>query len=350
MTDKLKRKCELLIKNRESIMKGFKSEQKQMGIAAGLLYAGADMEADVEKLKVCMEIMEAHTEVFSGFRKDVKLALLSKMAMSEDPEKYIADVVTVSGMIGKGKKSDNAYTILAAMLICDQGKQNEAAAVIERYEELMGRMEKTHPILTSSEDISYAMLLALSGRNIDDVMEDMEEAGKYLKENGGLGAGKNALQGLSEVLALTEGDMKNRCDRLAEICRIFKEKKLAFGKGTELGTLVPLLGIDEKPEVLVDEIIEAEEFLKKSKDFDGNSAGQENRLMFAAILVAECYGEKSLSNDNAVISNAVAAIKTTRIALVVNAITNILPGMLEGFASAGGGSGSSAGSVSANSV
>ena len=47
MTDKLKRKCELLIKNRESIMKGFKSEQKQMGIAAGLLYAGADMEADI---------------------------------------------------------------------------------------------------------------------------------------------------------------------------------------------------------------------------------------------------------------------------------------------------------------
>ena len=173
MTETLRRKCELFSANHTAISKKFMFEKDVMSIAAGLIFTGADQEADIEKMSGCRKILSEHTSFFSEYREDVKLALLSEMSLSDEPEQYIDDVKKVYKKLHKRKLRDNSYMVLAAMLICGLGRQDDADEIVEKHNELMKQMDKLHPILTNSEDISYVILLSLSDRPIDSIISDM---------------------------------------------------------------------------------------------------------------------------------------------------------------------------------
>ena len=95
MNEVLQRKCVLFDQNRTVISKKFKFEKPIMSIAAGLIYTGADREVDIEKMTECPDILKRHAGHFSEYRDIVKLALISEMALSDEPEQYIDDVKSV---------------------------------------------------------------------------------------------------------------------------------------------------------------------------------------------------------------------------------------------------------------
>jgi hypothetical protein len=95
MTDTLKSKCELFEQNRSVISKKFMFEKDLMSISAGLIFTGAGKEADIDKLNECRVILNKHTGLFSEYRDSIKMALLSEMALTDDPAQYIEDVKTV---------------------------------------------------------------------------------------------------------------------------------------------------------------------------------------------------------------------------------------------------------------
>ncbi|MCR5205217.1 MAG: DUF4003 domain-containing protein [Lachnospiraceae bacterium] len=332
MREELRAKCELLIKNRDIIRDSFRFEKELMSIVAGLIFTGEDREADAEKLKECRKILKKNTGVFSKFRDEVELALLSKMVLSDNPEKYLNDVVTVYKEFVKKKIPDNSYVIQAAALLCEQGRMDCTDAVIERYKELMKLMNDEHPLITSSEDISYVMLLALTDRNIKVILNDIEECITYLKKTCKIDVGSNSTQGLGEVLALTDGDIKSKCDKVFSIYNLFKEKKEKYGTDCEFSALGSLVDIDAEPEVIVEEILEADAFLgenkgfKESKDFD-----RKKRMMFATILVAESYGKDSPSLSNTFISNSLQIIKAQQTAMWISLLLNALPSIIGGL-------------------
>lgn len=323
MKEQIRTKCELLTKNRTSIADKFMFENGLMSVAAGLIYTEADKEADVDRLAACRKILKNSTGVFSTFRKTVELALLSKMALSENPEKYLSDVKTVYEKVRDGKIMDNSYMILSSILICDQGKQDSADEIIARYNEIMKRMNKEHPVLTTSEDISYAMLLALSGRDIDAIISDMEECSNYLKKTCKMKADSNSIQGLSEVLALTDGDIKAKCDKVFTIFNTFADRKADFGTKYELSALGALTDIHIDTDALVDEIIEVEGFLKESKGFQKSSMDREKRLMFATLLVAQNYRQESSVISNSLISSTLEIIKTNQVSMMISVATSL---------------------------
>ena len=102
MTEYLRNKCELFERNRATIAKKFLFEKAMMSIAAGLLFTGADKEADSDRLTECRSILNRHTGIFSEYRDAVKLALISEMALSDDAERYIEDVKAVYQKLHKG--------------------------------------------------------------------------------------------------------------------------------------------------------------------------------------------------------------------------------------------------------
>lgn len=65
--------------------------------------------------------------------------------------------------------------VLVAMLICDLGKQESTDEIIEKKNEIMKQMNDKHPLMTSADDISYTILLALADRDVDAVLSDMNE-------------------------------------------------------------------------------------------------------------------------------------------------------------------------------
>ena len=312
MNSEFTKKLELLAANKKAIDKGFYFEMGISQVVAGLLFASAGKEADIERMKEARAILKKKAGVFSAFRDATELVILARMATAPDMERYIDDLIDVFNVLMKGKVFEDSYMVLTAMIIVDRGRKADAESIKNATNEIMRRMSKRHPILTSSEDLALAALLAMSGRDIDAVMNDMEECYVYTKKELKLRAEANSIQALSQILALTEGDMKAKCDKVAELFAAFKEHGSKFGTYLEFPALGTLLDVQVPTEVLVPEIIEAADFLKKNKGFGGLSMDKKTRLMFAALLASEVYTSSRaasgiISNEALVTNNAIIA-------------------------------------------
>lgn len=321
MNPEFTNKLELLAANKKAIDKGFYFEMGISQVVASLLFASSGKAADIGKMKEARAILKKKAGVFSAFRDATEIVILARMAMASDPEQYIDDVIEVFNVLMKGKIFEDTYMVLTAMIIVDRGRKADAEAIKDRTDEILKIMSKKHPILTSSEDLALAALLAMTDRDIDSIINDMEECYTYTKKELKLKAESNSIQALSQILALNEGDMRAKCDKIAEIFKAFKEHGSKFGTYLEFPALATLLNVSVSTDVIVSEIIEAADFLKQSKGFGGLSMDKKTRLMFAALIAGEVYGSEADSAD-AMISQAV--VTNSAIATIVAEETAIM--------------------------
>lgn len=320
MNQEFTNKLELLAANKQAIDKGFYFEMGMSQVVAGLLFASTGKQADIERMKEARNILKKKAGVFSAFRDATEIVILARMALAPDMEKYIDDLIDVFNVLMKGKVFEDSYMVLTAMIIVDRGRKADAESIKVTTNEIMRRMSKLHPILTSSEDLALAALLAMSGRDIDAVIDDMEECYRYTRKELKLKAESNSIQALSQILAITAGDMKAKCDKVAELFAAFKEHGSKFGTYLEFPALGTLLDVQVPTDVLVPEIIEAADFLKKSKGFGGLSMDKKTRLMFGALLASDVYAGDGDSADifsqNAIATNT-AIITNSAFAMVI---------------------------------
>ena len=324
MNEALNEKCELLIRNRKAVISKFFLDDQLLCLTASLIYTAAGREVDVEELKQCRKILEKNTGVMSNLRANPKLILLSKMATSDDPESYLGNVRDVYAKIHGGKQLENSYMLLAAIQICDLGREQEADELIAKAESIRERMNKDHPFLTASEDTSFIMLLALTEKSVDTIISDIEEAYVYLKDTCKTGASANSIQALSEVLAVSYGDTKEKCDRAVRIFNAFKDRKVKYGKDSEFAVLGSLIDINIDTDTLVNEIIETEAFLDKAKIFKEKETDDKKRLMYASMLAAEVFGKQSAVMDNSIITNTLSTVIGKQISMAITIAMNLV--------------------------
>ncbi|MBO4390304.1 MAG: DUF4003 family protein [Lachnospiraceae bacterium] len=333
MNDLVKEKCGLLEKNRAKLSKEHPLENDLMLVVEGLLFTAAGKEVDTEKMAECRKILKSQTGFFSNMRAETELVITSKMSLSEDPEQYFHDLQTICEKAQEAKFKNNSYLILSGLLICDLGMQGDADVIIAKAKEIMDRMEQEHPILTSSGDTSYVMLLALSYKDVDTILKDLEEGYEYLKSTYKMGVDSNAIQGLCEVLAVTYGDMKSKCDRAARISAEFKKRKSSYNEDQAFSALGALVDIDLSPEEIVTEIIEVADYLKEKKVFTDKDISNKQRLMYSIFLVADACGKDTDVISNPVISNTISILTTRKviqaISVAVQIALNVAPAVTE---------------------
>ena len=293
MKETIKKKCDLLTENREKMVKQFKWNYNLMNLSAALVFTGEGKEPYADRLDECVKILKKNAGIFSSLRSEMEPIVVSKMALADDPQQYISDLKIIYDKLTKGSIFDSAYMVQAAISILDAGKIDEADEIIARYKDLYKKMSKEHPILTSSEDIVFAVLLVMTEKDVDTIVNEMEICYEYLKKEKKIKVGGNEIQGLGEVLALSDGDMIEKCDRVALLYDKFAEHGTKYGRDYgEFASLGALIGIDIDADALVDEIIETAEYLKSCKGFGGFSMDKKQRLMFAAMLVGDAYSDK----------------------------------------------------------
>ena len=318
MRESVQNKCDLLIKNKELIEKEFKWESALKVICAALVFTGAKAEADPERLKECRTILKKNAGMLSTMRAEVEPVVVSRMALSNDPQKYYDDVKMVYDKVTKGDIFDNGFLVQAAMSIVDAGRKDDADEITARYKELYKKMSKEHPFLTGSEDIVFAMLLAMTDKPIDQIISDMEECYNYLKKELKIKVSANEIQGLGEVLALTDGSITEKCDKVAVLYKTFAEHKMPYGTSyNEFASLGSLIDIPVDPDILVDEIIETAEYLKSGKGFGGWTLDKKQRLMFAAMLVGDIYEVDQVMTGASAMSSTIAMVIAEELAVMV---------------------------------
>ena len=315
MREAITRKCDLLIENWKLIHKGFWLENGSLAAIAASAFAEKGQAADVERLKECHKILKKKEGIFSEFRGNSELIVSSKMALSSDPERYLEDVTGVYAKFQKGKVWGSSYRALAAMTICDVGKASEADAVIEKTNEIMKGMNKTHPFLTSDEDTSFAVLLAISDKKTEDILEELEEIYKSLKKKFSLH--DNAVFSLSQVLASYAGNAQDKADKAIEIFDAFAAVGAKYGKGYELASLGTLIGLGAGPEDIASEVAEAADYLKGNRGFGAFDMGKATRLMFGTMIVAGDNSDENYKVGASVISGTVARVIAEQTAMMV---------------------------------
>ena len=322
MIEQVREKCELFTDNYSSVHKKFLLEANLMSVAAALIQTLAGRAADPKKMAECRKILEKKTGILSNFRLTPELVLVSSMTLAEDPTRYLDEILSAYKKISKGKFLEDSYIVIAAILICDFGKQDEIDNIITKSKEIMERMNSKHPVLTSSEDLSLAMFLALSYKDVDTIIKDIDEGYDYLKNTCKVKASSNAVQELCEVLAVSYGDMKEKCDKVLRIYSTFSNHKAEYGSDLEFASLGSLIDIGLDPDSLVREVIEAEEYLK---DKGGNvirTMEKKQRMMYAALLVADACGSTSAVMSGSVLNNTVSMLIAKRISTMISVILN----------------------------
>ncbi len=304
MDEKLQKKCDLLVSNREQIGKAALIQSDLVRTVAAYAYTDEDVEVNVGELKDALKLLKKKQGIFSEFRGNDEMIVATKMVLSGDPEKYIDDAIRVYKLFQKGRFFDSAYRVLAAMTICDAGKADEAEPIIERTNAIVGMMSKKHPFVAGDEAVCFAVLLTLIDKNEETVLEEIETSYKSLKKV----FYDDAAYSLAQILSVYEGSSEQKCGKVMELFDSLRAQKAKYGKGHEVAILGTLVNVPVQKEELVNDIIETAEYLKDKKGFKMLDISKEQRLMIAGMIVSGVYGEESINKNGAIVGGTIAIV------------------------------------------
>ncbi len=312
MREELVRLCQQFIKNRDTVKEASSWGNAYIYPVCAAIFTEKGVEADAPKLRECAAILKEKTGVFSNFRGTAKLAMLSMMATEENPEERLENALKVYGAL-KEHFSSSQYLPLTSMVIADLVEPEEYNRVAARTRKIYDRMKGEHPFLTSGEDSVFAALLGLSDLSEEQIVLETERCYQILKQEFFSG---NAVQSLSHVLALCDGEAKEKCRRTLELYEQLRNRGLKYGREYELATLGVLAMLPVEREQLLSDIADADSFLEGQKGYGVFGIGRKQRLMHAGMLVAGCYVENNTGMMNsAAISGTISLIVAQQAAM-----------------------------------
>ena len=286
-----------LVENYRILSGRNKMEFPEMVLACAGIFLAAGVTPDMNRLAECKKLLKSKAGIFSNFRGSDELLVRCKMALSADPELYFENLEREYQRIKTFFSGEQ--TVLAAMILAEQGSSVEDLA--EKTKQIYKDMKEAHPWLTSENDLPFAALMAVSGRDASSVYAEAEEIYALLGKN--LHADKDTRQMLSHILAIRSGSAEEKCDKLCALADGLKAAGHSLGRGSRLAILCILADSTLPTASLVERICETDDFLKQYKPFHGIfGVGKDCRRMFAVQIV-----HSSLSNEDSLGTSAMVA-------------------------------------------
>ena len=286
MKPELEKLCADYIVNRDTVGKAFRWDSSDLYSVCANMFCACGQAADADRLKECREIIRKHTGLFSKFRsKKVRAMLASMLSLGEKPEDRM-DLANDYFSLLKRHFKGTEYLVLAAFLLTDLADLPLTEETAVRGKQIWRRMNQKHRILTTRTDSVFAMLMAFSGKSEDELIEETEACYQSLRKhfsNGG------AVQTAAQVLALNAGTPEEKSRRLNDLYNALTEAEIKYGHADELAPLAALSLSDAPIPVLVDEIREADGFLKDQKGYGTKENELKKRAMHAVMIVSDMY-------------------------------------------------------------
>lgn len=291
MRESLCEKCDLFIKNRDTVKAALPLESDYLAAVCASLFMNKDILVTGERLKECYKLLKTRVNSFSSFRGMAQLTTVAMLSLVESCEQRLENALEVYSKL-KEYFFSSEYLAVSAMLISDSVEPDRWGAVCQKADEIYRLMKKDHPFLTSSEDSVFAVMMALSSRTGEETLSEAEYCYNILIEKF---RDRNAVQSLSHMLALVDSDRGSAADKCRDTVYLFdalKESKHKYGTGYELATLGVLASLPCSAEETVRDLIEVSDFLKKQKGYGFFGFSREQRLMHAGMIVTcERLGE-----------------------------------------------------------
>lgn len=311
MRDEVRRRCELLIQNRDTMNEVFKWGNNLLNLSAAYTMTSKRMRGDAERLKYFKNLIKERTGAFSNFKGNSHCMVTAMLAGSDRAEKLLADGLQVHELL-KEKLRDSAYLPMAAMSVARFAPKEKYEEIVDRTKDIYDRIKKEHPFLTSAEDCSFCTLLALSEKSVDVLVTEAEACYRFLTEH--TRYPKNSVQSLSHVLALYDGTAEEKCEKVMELYDTLKACGLKYGTNYELPMLGILAMTNTNYEALAEELAEVSTWLSKQKGFGfWGYVSVRQRLMFAGMLLQE---EENEVSETALVHSSIATVIAQQAAML----------------------------------
>lgn len=307
----LQSKCDRLLENWAALQSASPFEYQAMRLAAASLYLAAGKTVDAERLKACKKLLRKKKGVFSNFRGIAELLVRCKMALADDAEAWLERLDGVYGALRNAFSGEQV--LLAAMVITDLTEPGQESAAAARTKDIYAQMREAHPWLTSQEDMPFAALMAVTGKDSSSVYEEAEKVYESLKED--FPASAESRQMLSHLLALYPGHAEVKCARLRSLAVGLKKAKHPLGRHRYIAVLGSLAGAKPPVEALVGMIGETDDYLRQFKPFKGAFGVSGNMRRMIAVQLVE--SELSESGQGAFADAAVSPVVSTSIEVTI---------------------------------
>lgn len=274
------------VANRDAVKSVYKFDGGLQLLSAASLFLSKDVEVDTEKLAACKEQIKKKVNGFSAIRGGLVSTVAAYLALAENPEEML-DKIQVAYKALKKVFTGCDYVVLAAAIMAQNAEKEQFDELVERTKTAYKLMKKDHPLLTGTDDSIACVAFAMSGRDISELVMETEAAYVLLKKRF---KSSNAVQGLAQILAMCNGSVEQKVEKTIALYDLFREKKTKYGNSYQLASLGLLAQLEASKEGVVDEIIEAEAWLKAQKGFSTwSNVDKQTRLMYAAMLVQKQY-------------------------------------------------------------
>lgn len=310
MRETLEQLCNDFIKNRDVVKSIFKWGNDRIISASVTSFLNRGILADAVKIEECKKILKENTSVFSGFRGNVEVPMVIQLAIADTPEDKMRKTMKVYETL-KQEFWSSEYLVLTAAIMAEMVSEDKAMQTTKKARNIYNKMKKDHPFLTAGEDNVYAVLMAISEKSDEILMEEMEVCYKKLKERF---SASNQVQTLSHVLSIAEGSVEEKCNKVVSLYDALVDAEVKYGKYHELVVLASLSMLDVEQSVLVEDIKEVDAFLERQKGYGFFSLDKKTRLMHAAMIVS-CDYIKNDMTDVAVMTGALAVVAAQEAAM-----------------------------------
>ena len=316
MNERTLARCKNLIKNKETMKSAFAWEDGLTHLACAGIFINKEQTANEEMLLQCKDILKRNTGIFSNFKSTAKPMIVAMLAANENPQLLMERGLKVHDLL-KEEFMSSVYLPIAAMIIAQYADEARYAELAQRTRRIYKQMRADHPFLTSGEDSTFCALMALLDKPDEVLLGDAEECYKTLKSNF---FSSNAVQSLSHVLAMCDGEPEIKCQKTMELFQKLKEAGHKYGTSYELPTLGVLAMADGNQDEIVAEMAEIDQWLSEQKGFGFfSSISAKQRLMYAGMIAQQDYINDKMMQSAAV--NGVISLTVAQQAAMCAAIT-----------------------------
>lgn len=292
MKEQIQRNCELLIENRNRVKSVFRWEGGLFHLACAGICSAKGLAVEESELENSRDLLKEKVGVFSNFRSNARLPIITMLAVSGNPEAMLEHGLTVYQLLKKDFWT-STYLPLASMIIAQTAEPPQYESIAVRTRLIYNRMKAEHPFLTSAEDSAFCALMALSDKSDGTLIGDAEQCYEILKPHF---LSSNAVQSLSHVLALCDGTAQIKCQNVLELFEKLRDAGCKYGTSYELPTLGVLAMSGGNLDEIAQQMAEIDRWLSEQSGFGlFSSVSSKQRLMYAGMVAMRDYlGEDTM--------------------------------------------------------
>ena len=264
---------------------GFSVLNNHVAAACAFFFAAHKVDVNTEHVKESAGIILEHIKGLSYYNTDPLYATTTAfLALNSFPERLLENTIAMFKVMSKEYSSSSRYAAFAALFLEAMAlSEEETDSLLKRSRTIYDCLKGKHLFLTDSNDIAFVLLLARSGKNIEDIMTETESTYRELK---GLSS-HDTLQLIALILTCSDKEQKDKVGRFKELYDAMQNRKPKFSTGSDLLVLAALSVLSDDTDSTVNEIDDVFNALEDKENYKGivTMYDKYNRLLHAVMLV-----------------------------------------------------------------